>query len=497
MVYAGDAYTVTPLTDDADTIINLVPSLSPFIMPSKGSRPDKALALATELIQSAGLNKAKYLLITDGIQNKDVSRIEKQLNKTKSQLGIITVGTEDGAPVSIPDQGFLRNGSGEIVLPKLDIAPIKSLASATGAYWYPISYDDSDWQYLIDDSLNQKSEISEREQPKFDLWSDQGYWLIAVAMLIMLFSFRRGWLLTLPLLLILPSEKSYAFEWQDLWNTKDQQAAKVFEEDPQQAADLFENPDWKASSQYRAGDFEAAANNFNDDESFSNQQRADRLYNKATAQAKNNQLEQALETYQQALELNPEHEDAIFNKDLVEQLLQQQDQQQNQQGDSDNKDQDNNKDQQNQDQQNQSDQNSQQNNQDQQQDSSEQNSSEQKPDDQQSDSQQNQQNTQKQDAEEQQNTEQQEQNSAEKNDEQQAEQEAQSAQQEQQQEQQNAEQEQKSQAQQEMDNLSREERQALKQWLNRVPDDPGGLLRRKFLYQYQQRGEQQEGEVQW
>ncbi|MEE8365435.1 MAG: hypothetical protein V3R76_06600, partial [Gammaproteobacteria bacterium] len=30
--------------------------------------------------------------------------------------------------------------------------------------------------------------------------------------------------------------------------------------------------------------------------------------------------------------------------------------------------------------------------------------------------------------------------------------------------------------------------QAAEQWLRKIPDDPGGLLRRKFLYQYQNRG---------
>ena len=32
-----------------------------------------------------------------------------------------------------------------------------------------------------------------------------------------------------------------------------------------------------------------------------------------------------------------------------------------------------------------------------------------------------------------------------------------------------------------------EEQQAVEQWLRRIPDDPSGLLRRKFLHQYQQR----------
>jgi Ca-activated chloride channel family protein len=35
--------------------------------------------------------------------------------------------------------------------------------------------------------------------------------------------------------------------------------------------------------------------------------------------------------------------------------------------------------------------------------------------------------------------------------------------------------------------LNSEEQMAAQQWLRRIPDDPGGLLRRKFLYQYRQR----------
>ena len=35
--------------------------------------------------------------------------------------------------------------------------------------------------------------------------------------------------------------------------------------------------------------------------------------------------------------------------------------------------------------------------------------------------------------------------------------------------------------------LDAEEQQALQQWLRRVPDDPGGLLRRKFEQQYEDR----------
>ena len=39
----------------------------------------------------------------------------------------------------------------------------------------------------------------------------------------------------------------------------------------------------------------------------------------------------------------------------------------------------------------------------------------------------------------------------------------------------------------ESNNEEFEEQQALEQWLRRIEDDPGELLRRKFRYQYRQR----------
>ena len=42
-----------------------------------------------------------------------------------------------------------------------------------------------------------------------------------------------------------------------------------------------------------------------------------------------------------------------------------------------------------------------------------------------------------------------------------------------------------------------EQDQAMEQWLRRIPDDPGGLLRRKFRHQYQRSGVDQDGNSVW
>lgn len=486
ITYAGEAFVVTPLTDDMDTVSNLVPSLSPFIMPALGSRPDKAIEKAQQLLTDTGKHSGKILLMTDGIIKKDIKRIKKALDP-KFELAVMAIGTEDGAPVSLPEKGFLRDNSGAIVLPKLDLEPIKDLSSELGIRWYPMSYEDKDWEYLLADE-NESVDDNEEESRNFDQWSDAGYTLIFFIILIALFSFRRGWVLSVVLVIGLQSENTLAeksFGWKDLWQTKDQQAAELYNTQPSKAAELFEDKAWQGSSYYRAKDYGNALQSFGEIDNKTAQDH----YNHGNALAQSGNLDQAIEAYDQALKLEPDMEDAQFNKELIEKLKQQNQEQQGQDSDQDQQD-DSNQDkseqndsdsdsQDQQDSQQNSEQDSQQD-QNQQQDSSEQDGSGQDQD-----SAQNPNQSQNQDSDQDENEEDQETETQqnEKSDEEQEKEE-------------NGE-ESKSPYSQQASDLTPEQQQALEQWLNRVPDDPGGLLKRKFLYQYNQQQEHSEEEVLW
>jgi Ca-activated chloride channel family protein len=491
VVYAGDAYTVTPLTDDADTAINLVPALSPFIMPSMGSRPDKALILAKKLITDAGLTKANFLLVTDGIQKKDVGRIKDALGDQAQRLSVLTLGTEEGAPIAMQGKGFKRDKSGNIVLPKLDLDLIKLLANELGIRWHQMSFDDSDWHYLLNidgalEDLETNTPFNENHKPlerQFDLWADQGYWLIFILLVIAAFSFRRGWMLSLLLMIALQPEHSYASLWDDAWQTKDQQGQKALAQDPAKAAELFEDKDWKASSLYRAQDYKQAAENFNINPEDSPEQQAVSHFNRGNALAQSGELEKAIKDYEKALELNIKFDDAHANKALAEKLLEQQEEQdqQNQDQDQDSEDEksdDDSKSDESQD--SESKDNESKDSESEQEDSSDQqDESEQDSDDQSSD---------EKDSDEQEADE----NESDKQSDEEKEAEAAKA------EEDAAEEGQQGPgAANPADELSDEEKQALEQWLNRIPDDPGGLLKRKFLYQYKQREHQDEGEVSW
>ena len=121
--------------------------------------------------------------------------------------------------------------------------------------------------------------------------------------------------------LLFQSNSVEALEWQDLWATGDQQGAEALElDDAERAKSLFTNSQWRGSAAYRAADYEAAAEAFFTDET------ANGLYNSGNALAKSGDFASAIEAYERALALEPELEDAIFNRDLLEKLKQEQEQ---------------------------------------------------------------------------------------------------------------------------------------------------------------------------
>lgn len=115
--------------------------------------------------------------------------------------------------------------------------------------------------------------------------------------------------------LLIPIQ-GYAFSWSDLWKRPDQQARSLIQEDkPSEAAKKFEDPQWRAFAHYRAGEHQAAVNVLSDIND------ALAHYNRGNALAQLGQYEQAISSYQSALSINPDHEDAKYNKALLEKYL--------------------------------------------------------------------------------------------------------------------------------------------------------------------------------
>ncbi len=422
VAYAGDAHAVVPLTDDTHTIENLLAALSPEMMPVFGSKPSSALEVAHQLFQNAHVSQGRILLVTDGIDR--ISDVTK-FRDTRFPISILGLGTTRGAeiPLDFVNQPgrVLQTEAGAAIIARLDEERLRDIARLSHGRYHTLTLNDSDIRHVLATSLPQDDETLQVDR-EFDIWADSGYWVCVILLPLLLLGFRRG-VFAMLCIAVLPPPANAGL-WEDLWQRRDQQAHhSMLAGQPDKAAVLFTDPQWRASAQYRSGDFPGAAEGFSVDDT------VEGYYNFGNALAKLGDFSTAISAYEEALKIDPQHEDAQFNRKLLEQLL---DEQESSESDS--------------------------NEQQQQGDSSPQNSSE--PQDGSDARQQQVQQGQDPEQPENQDSEDQE-NQADQN---------------------------SDPTDQEMDDESRDEKQdALEQWLRRVPDDPGGLLRRKFRYESNQR----------
>lgn len=482
IVYAGDAFVVTPLTDDTETIALMLKAISPDIMPVQGSRTDIALEKSESLLKQAGYRNGDIVILTDGVNFSQAREKAEKLSNNNITTSILAIGTPEGAP--IPSQsGFVKDSAGNIVIPKLDVSQLRKLAQSGNGRFSQMTGDSSDISIIMPTTVDDDNEVNSEQEDAFDSakFIDEGPWLTLLLLPLVVLLFRKGLLLCTVFVVGLnsPSE-SYAFEWRDLWLNNDQKAARHIEAgEIQEAYDTAQSESWKATAAYKKKDYESAQKLFNDGT-------ADGFYNQGNALAHSGQLEKALEAYEQSLQLRPDDEDTLYNKKIVEEALQQQEQQQ--QNDQQNQD-DQENDQQQDQQQNQENQQNQQDQQNQDSENSQDQQSEQEQ--QQGDNPEQQQEQQEQSSEmteeqkQQQEKEQKELEEADKK----AEQEQQNQQDQQQQKEMQLTPEELAE--------DAENKEAIEQWLRRIPDDPGGLLRRKFYYQYNQQNKKPDEQEDW
>ena len=496
VVFAGDAFVVSPLTRDADTISAMLPALKPGIMPVQGSRADLGLLKAAELLQQAGRLRGEILLLADSYTDQRTIEVAEKLRKQGIITSVLGMGTEQGAPLPTGKGGFFTNNDGDVITTRLNIVAMQKLAKAGGGSYVSLSASDADISRLMEVRVKGSRSSTENDTFETTRWKETGPWLAILLLPLAALAFRRGWLLSVCLLAItvMPNEQAMAFSMTDLWQRQDQQAHKaLLAGEVERASELAKDPLRKGVADYRKGDFEAAVKDFSSLES------VEGAYNKGNALAKLGKLQEAIDAYDQALKQQPGMEDAEFNRKAVEKLLQQQKQsEQNQQSKQDDKeqqgDQDRQKQQGEQSKNSQQDKNNQQGEKGQQGDESdssgggqEQQQAEEKANAFSDAAEQAGKDAEGKEAEQQeeQAAKPQEGNDSEKGTEEGQQSEAQSAEA---QPGENGDQQGKGRATAEAEDLSSEEQIAAEQWLRRIPDDPAGLLRRKLRYQYIQRG---------
>jgi len=324
VVFAGDAFTVTPLTRDMETVTTLLMSVAPDIMPVQGSRLELGLKLAGDVLSQAGIRNGEVIAVTDGYRGKFAVNQARSLQQKGHRVSILGVGTAEGGPIADRGGAYVRDDSGNVVIAKLDRSALTAVADAGGGYYQTLRADDADIKILFGDTSNSESEGAVDEGLSSTAWDEKGPWLALLLLPIAAFAFRRGWLLLVVVLVSTTVDVPpvYAGWWEDLWWRRDQQADQAYRRgDYEEAREISENPILKGSTDYRRGDYETAAKTYAEVEN------ADAAYNLGNSLANLGRLEDAVGAYDEALRLEPGMEDAVANREAVLKAIEEQEQQ--------------------------------------------------------------------------------------------------------------------------------------------------------------------------
>lgn len=289
VVYTGEPFLISPLSEDGRVIDNLLRAVTPDIVPENGDRLDRALDYAVKRLRESGRDKGNIVVLAADVgQDFNLAMI--------SAAGAYA----EGFRVNVVDVAAAGSEKLKMIAEK-----------GGGAYVSVVSGLPRLSSWL---AQNGGRKLTESENEK-EIWEDAGYYLLIVPLFCALYFFRRG-ILSVVLLLAFAGTAEAGFFLND-----DQEGMRAFErQEFERAAARFRDPAWKASSYYRAGNFEEALKHFAGSD-------AESLYNQGNALAKSGKIEEAIKNYEKVLETVPEHEDARFNLEYLKKQQQQQQQQ--------------------------------------------------------------------------------------------------------------------------------------------------------------------------
>lgn len=155
IVFAGDAFVQLPITTDYSSAKLFLSNINTDIVPVQGTAIGAAIDLAAKSFTPETETSKAIIIITDGENHQDDAIAAARIAHDEKGITIHTIGMglEQGAP--IPEKGnpgqFMKDGSGNVVVSKLDEQTLQEIAKAGEGMYVRASNSEVGLSRLLDD----------------------------------------------------------------------------------------------------------------------------------------------------------------------------------------------------------------------------------------------------------------------------------------------------------------------------------------------------------
>ena len=192
IVFAGQAYTQIPITNDYASAKMFLSTVSPGIVPVQGTAIGAAIKLAmNSFTPQEDMNRA-VIIITDGENHEDDPvAMARQAAEKGINIYTIGVGLPKGSPIPIPSssgqKNFLKDQEGKVVISKLNERMLEEIAAEGNGKYIRANNTRLGLNSLFDD-IN-KLEKKEIEARIYSEYEEMFQYPIAFALLLLFIEF--------------------------------------------------------------------------------------------------------------------------------------------------------------------------------------------------------------------------------------------------------------------------------------------------------------------